>query len=681
MYRHLRLKSIGVTSSVLSASKSVFKFRNFSSTYSHSSPLNTGTMDSLTENLKKLNLVVPAPVADSFPEANTVDLCRNYITEQLSELAGVDKSIIFPALEWCQVLEKGDLLLPLPRLRLKGNLDEMAKDLAAKFPLGGYIDRVVPQGKFLQFYFNTQFLLKYVTKDVLTRTLDFGSAPLGNGKSVIVEFSSPNIAKPFHAGHLRSTIIGGFLSNLYERLGWKVIRMNYLGDWGKQFGVLAVGFRKYGSEAELEVNPIQHLFDVYVKINNDIKAEQEAAEAKGETLDPNNCIDGEARSFFKKMEDGDKESVALWKKFRNLSIEKYIDTYARLNIKYDVYSGESQVSDEVMKNVSKTLQEKNMITEDRGALLIDFKQLGQKKLGKVLVQKSDGTSLYITRDLGAAIERHEKYNFDKMIYVIASQQDLHTKQFFTALDMMGNKWSKDLVHVNFGMVLGMSTRKGTVVFLDDILEAVKAKMLEIMKQNSEKFAQVDDPEKVADLVGISAVMIQDMQAKRINNYEFGWDRMLSSEGDTGPYLQYAHSRLRSIQRSAAVPDEDLLNANMSIENVCGSLEKLKALNLSEEEFTKKSKLLESQIEKTQALARVMASYPDTLRYASKNYEPSTVVTYLFKLTHQFSSTYKVLRVIGEDREVMIARLALFSAVRQILHNGMILLGITPVERM
>ena len=638
-------------------------------------------MDTLTESLKKLDLVVPAPVANSFPEANTVDLCRNYITEQLSELAGVDKSIIFPALEWCQVLEKGDLLLPLPRLRLKGNLDEMAKDLAAKFPLGGYIDRVVPQGKFLQFYFNTQFLLNYVTKDVLARTLDFGSAPLGNGKSVVVEFSSPNIAKPFHAGHLRSTIIGGFLSNLYEKLGWKVIRMNYLGDWGKQFGVLAVGFRKYGSEAELEVNPIQHLFDVYVKINNDIKTEQEAAEASGEPLDPNACIDGEARSFFKKMEDGDKDSIALWKKFRDLSIEKYIGTYARLNIKYDVYSGESQVSEEIMKEVSKTLEEKKMITEDRGALLIDFKQLGQKKLGKVLVQKSDGTSLYITRDLGAAIERHEKYNFDKMIYVIASQQDLHVKQFFTALDMMGNKWSKDLVHVNFGMVLGMSTRKGTVVFLDDILEAVKAKMLEIMKQNSEKFAQVDDPEKVADLVGISAVMIQDMQAKRINNYEFGWDRMLSSEGDTGPYLQYAHSRLRSIQRSAAVPDEELLDADMSIENVCGSLEKLKAQNLSEEEFTKKSKLLESQIEKTQALARVMASYPDTLRYASKNYEPSTVVTYLFKLTHQFSSTYKVLRVIGEDKEVMVARLALFSAVRQILHNGMILLGITPVERM
>lgn len=682
MYRHLKKNYLGVSYSILSAKEPVFRFSKvFNHRYSRLSILNTGTMESLTANLKKLDLTVPAPIENSYPEANTVDLCRNYITEQLSELAGVDKSIIYPALEWCTVLEKGDLLLPLPRLRLKGNLEELAKELASKFPLGGYIDRVVPQGKFLQFYFNTQFLLNYVTKDVLTRTLDFGSAPLGNGKSVVIEFSSPNIAKPFHAGHLRSTIIGGFLSNLYEKLGWKVVRMNYLGDWGKQFGVLAVGFKKYGSEAELEVNPIQHLFDVYVKINNDIKSEQEAAEAKGETLDPNNCIDGEARSFFKKMEEGDQEALALWKKFRDLSIEKYIDTYARLNIKYDVYSGESQVSDDVMKQVSKTLEEKNMITEDRGALLIDFKQLGQKKLGKVLVQKSDGTSLYITRDLGAAIERHEKYHFDKMVYVIASQQDLHVKQFFTALEMMGNKWAKDLVHVNFGMVLGMSTRKGTVVFLDDILEAVKSKMLEIMKQNSEKFAQVDDPEKVADLVGISAVMIQDMQAKRINNYEFGWDRMLSSEGDTGPYLQYAHSRLRSIQRNAGVPDEELINADMSIENVCGSLEKLKAQNLSEEEFTKKSKLLESQIEKTQALARVMASYPDTLRYASKNYEPSTVVTYLFKLTHQFSSTYKVLRVIGEEKEVMVARLALFSAVRQILHNGMTLLGITPVERM
>lgn len=647
----------------------------------YSQTLRTGTMESLTGNLKALNLSLPPSVEGSYPQSNTVDLCRNYISEQLSLLANVDKKIVFTALDWSSVLENGDLIVPLPRLRMKGDLDAIAIDLSEKFPLGGYIDKVVAKGKFLQFFFNTQFLLNLVTKDILTRKNDYGSAPIGENKTVISEFSSPNIAKPFHAGHLRSTIIGGFLSNLYEKLGWKVIRMNYLGDWGKQFGVLAVGFQKYGSEELLASQPIQHLFDIYVKINADMKAQTEEAEAKGVPLEEANSIDGEARAFFKKMENGDKEALAIYERFRDLSIEKYINTYARLNIKYDVYSGESKVSNEIMKEVSQMLKDKDMITEDKGALLIDFKKLGQKKLGKVLVQKSDGTSLYITRDFGAAVERYREYKFDKMIYTVASQQDLHLKQFFTGLEMLGFPWAKDLVHVNFGMVLGMSTRKGTVVFLDDILEQAKNTMLEIMQQNKEKFVQVENPEQVADYIGISAVMIQDMQAKRVNNYEFAWDRMLSSEGDTGPYLQYAHSRLRSIERNANVGEEELLNANLSLENICGSVEALKALDLTPEELAKKTEQLESQLEKTKALIRILASYPDTLRYASKNYEPSTVVTYLFKLAHQFSSTYKVLRVMGEEREILVARLALFSAVRQTLYNGLVLLGITPVDRM
>ncbi|GMM29114.1 arginine--tRNA ligase [Martiniozyma asiatica (nom. inval.)] len=629
---------------------------------------------SLAASLAKLKLEAPPAVTSSFPEYNTVDLCKNYIAANLSQLAGVDTSIVFPALDWASTLDNGDLIVPLPRLRLKGDLDSMAADIAQKFPLGGYLSKVVAKGKFLQFFFNPQFLLNFVSKDILERGSEYGSIPVGEGKKIIVEFSSPNIAKPFHAGHLRSTIIGGFLSNLHEKLGWDVTRMNYLGDWGKQFGILAIGFEKYGDEEKLKTDPINHLFEVYVKINADMTAEKEAS------ADDISEIDNEARAFFKKMEEGDESALALWKKFRSLSIEKYINTYARLNITYDVYSGESQVSSEVMKQVTKDLEEKKMITEDRGALLIDFKQLGQKKLGKVLVQKSDGTSLYITRDLGAAIERKEKYNFDKMIYTIASQQDLHTKQFFTTLEMMGNKWAKDLVHVNFGMVLGMSTRKGTVVFLDDILEQAKNTMLDIMQKNAEKFSQVENPEQIADYVGISAVMIQDMQAKRINNYEFAWERMLSSEGDTGPYLQYAHSRLRSIQRNAGIAESELLDADMSIENICGSIEKLEA-QFSGEELEKKKEQLTNQIEKTDALIRILTTYPDTLRAAAKNYEPSTVVTYLFKLTHQFSSTYKVLRVMGEEEQILKARLALFSAVRQVLYNGLILLGITPVERM
>ncbi|QPG76344.1 hypothetical protein FOA43_003731 [Brettanomyces nanus] len=651
------------------------------STTTNINSIMAGSREELAAQLAKLNLETPEYIEGSYPEYNVVDLCRNFIAGQLTKLTGVDKKIAYESLEWSIVLEKGDLLVPLPRLRLKGDLVQMAGDIAGKFELGGYLDRVVPVGKFLQFFFSPKFLLNTVTPDVLKRGSEYGSAPLGKNKTVLVEFSSPNIAKPFHAGHLRSTIIGGFLSNLYEKLGWKVIRMNYIGDWGKQFGVLALGFKKYGSDKELAENPIQHLFHVYVRINQDISAEKEEAEKTGIPLDENTCTDGQARAFFRKMEEGDEKALFLWRKFRDLSIKRYVDTYARLNIKYDVYSGESQVSQMTIADVTEKLKEKELIIEDKGAWLVDFKKLGHKKLGKVLVQKSDGTSLYVTRDLGAAIERKNAYKFDKMIYVIASQQDLHTKQFFTILDMMGNKWAKDLVHVSFGMVLGMSTRKGTVVFLDDILENVQEKMLEIMQQNKEKFAQVDDPKKVADQVGISAVMIQDMQAKRVNNYEFGWDRMLSSEGDTGPYLQYAHSRLRSIERNCQVRPEELLTANMSMDNLCGNEEEIRKLNLSEEEEEKQLRSLKLRVEKATALIRIMASYPDTLRYASKNYEPSTLVTYLFKLTHQFSSTYKFLRVMGEPKEVLLARLALFSAVRQILNNGLRVLCITPVDRM
>ena len=353
------------------------------------------------------------------------------------------------------------------------------------------------------------------------------------------------------------------------------------------------------------------------------------------------------------MEDGDPEALKLWKRFRELSIEKYIDTYARLNIKYDVYSGESQVSQESMQRALKLFEEKGLTHEDKGAELIDLTKFN-KKLGKVIVKKSDGTTLYITRDVGAAIDRYEKYHFDKMIYVVASQQDLHIAQLFEILKQLGFEWASSLQHINFGMVLGMSTRKGTVVFLDNILEETKDKMHEVMKKNEAKYAQVENPDEVADLIGISAVMIQDMQSKRINNYEFKWERMLSFEGDTGPYLQYAHSRLRSVERNAAnITPDKWVDADFSL-------------------------LTEPQ---AALLIRILAQYPDVLRNAMKTNEPATVVTYLFKLTHQVSSCYDVLWVAGQSDELATARLALYAAARQVLYNGMCLLGLTPVERM
>lgn len=323
-----------------------------------------------------------------------------------------------------------------------------------------------------------------------------------------------------------------------------------------------------------------------------------------------------------------------------------------------------------MQKVSQLLKEKNISEESEGAVIVDLTK-HSKKLGKAIVQKKDGTTLYLTRDIGAAMERYEKYNFDKMIYVVASQQDLHLQQLFKILSLLEFDWADRVQHINFGMVLGMSTRKGTVVFLDDILAEAKDRMHEVMKKNEEKYKQVENPDAIADTVGRTGVMIQDMSGKRfvvypnqlsflsltllarINNYNFDLDRMTSFEGDTGPYLQYAHSRLCSISRKAAIPEKDILNADLSL--------------LTETHATN--------------LLRCLAQYPDVLQNTLRTLEPTTVVTWLFKMTHLLSSSYDILRVVGEDPKKAAARLALYESARQVLNNGMKLLGLSPVERM
>ncbi|KAK9238876.1 hypothetical protein V1525DRAFT_387074 [Lipomyces kononenkoae] len=672
-------------------------------------------IESVVSRLEGLG--IHSPALHNIPTLNIAgnpfDLFRATVGKTLSGVSGVDADIIVPALEWTMTPDRGDLVIAIPRLRVKGRKpDELAAEWVEKYPSTPFLSKVAAKGPFMQFFFNPQLLYKIVIPEILKKDSTYGNAKIGAGKRVAVEFSSPNIAKPFHAGHLRSTIIGGFLSSLHERLGYDVIRINYLGDWGKQFGLLAIAFDKFGDEAELERDPINHLFKVYVVVSSAQAAEKEAGaaaeavialkaslekegiseEAKADletkladaeikakalakaaleaalVLDKNHSlkdekdidpayfiprpIDSEAKAYFKRMEDGDEEALAVWKRFRELSITKYTKTYERLNIHYTEYSGESQISEASMQRAIDILQEKGVLYEDRGAKLIDFTKYN-KKLGKALIQKSDGTSLYLTRDLGAAIERYEKYKFDKMIYVVAAQQDLHLAQLFKTMELCGFPWAKDMVHINFGMVAGMSTRRGTVVFLDTILEETKDAMHGVMKKNEAKYEQVDNPDEVADLVGISAVMIQDMQSKRINNYKFDWSRMLSFEGDTGPYLQYAHSRLCSVERRAEISHEQLMAADFS--------------------------LLTEPI--AEELIRTLAQYPDVLINAHRNYEPSTVVSYLFKLTHIVSSCYNILWVAGQEPPLATARLALYSSAREVLKSGMILLGLTPVERM
>ncbi|KAI9669596.1 MAG: hypothetical protein M1817_004639 [Caeruleum heppii] len=635
----------------------------------------------LSKKLADLHMDPPTKYPNSYPDLNPVDTYRAHITDLLTKVTAVDPAIIYPVLQWTQTLDKGDLVLPVPALRVKGKkATELAEKWAAEFPDSPLVDRPTAAGNYLQFFFKPAPLARLVIPAILNQNsarqygfnpqlgLRDPADPSKGCKRIIVEFSSPNIAKPFHAGHLRSTIIGGFLANVYQGAGWDVIRMNYLGDWGTQFGLLAMAFEMYGSEEKLLQNPIGHLYDIYVEINQlhgperDMIKEKKAAGEDVTALEEKSW-GKKAQGYFKRMEEGDEQVLSLWRRFRDLSIERYKQTYARLNIKYDVYSGESQIKSESMERAMQTLWDQGLNEESKGAVIVDLEK-HNKKLGKCRVKKEDGATLYLTRDIGAAVERYEQYHFDKMIYVVAMQQDLHLQQLFKILELMGRKDISDKCqHVNFGMVQGMSTRKGTVKFLDDILKDVGEKMHEVMRGNAEKYAQVEDPEKVADTLGITSVMVQDMSGKRINNYEFSLSRMTSFEGDTGPYLQYAHARLSSILRKAAstIPTASLPTAD----------------------FT----LLTSSPH-AMLLLRSLAQWPDVFGQAYKTLEPVTVLGYLFKMGHLLSSSYDHLRILpgggkGEDvdAETARARLALYVCARNVLNCGMRVLGLEPVERM
>lgn len=695
----------------------------------------TMDMDLITSQLQKVGLsqLPTFPGVQLYPEYNPVDVYRAYIIEQIHKITEVEPSIINNAVAWTQDLKHGDLVLPVPALRLKGKKpDELAQDIALRFecPL---IEKPTADKTFVRFFFKPGALASLTLKYIISQKAQYGfnhnlghEDPRNAGskrKKMIVEYSSPNIAKEFHTGHLRSTIIGGFLVKLHDAAGWETVSMNYLGDWGKQYGMLSQGFEKYGSEAELERDPIKHLNEVYVKINQDNSEEQKEAKelagkkdeleklknppkpkkpAKGkeadhapepkwsdeqgkelqdvtarlekvqEALVAKPSIDEKARQFFKRMVDGDQEALKYWQKFRDLSIEAYKHMYARLNIAFDDYSGESTVKQEDMDKAAKVLEQKGVSEDSKGAVIVDLAKHGAPKLGKTLVRKRDGTSLYLTRDIAANYERYENYHFDKMIYVIASQQDVHVAQFFKILSLMGPPYDDAVAkceHITFGMVKDpkgqtMSTRKGTVVSLADSLDSVKEYMHNVMRKNAEKYEQVENPEATADTLAISAIMVQDYSGKMINGYNFDMDKMTSFEGDTGPYLQYSHARVCSMERKAAVPREELEAADFSLITAKEGIE----------------------------LVRSLAQWPDVFLNTYKTREPVTILTYLFKMTHLLSSCYdakdvnnknaKTMSVMyAESPEKRNATMALYDSARQVLNNGMRLLGLKPVERM
>lgn len=532
--------------------------------------------------------------------------------------------------------EMGDYAFPCFKLakvfRKAPNM--IAADLAETIEAKGEISKVMPLGGYVNFFVNKSQLAESVIKDVLTKKENYGHSNLGQDKSVVIDFSSPNIAKPFHIGHIRTTVIGNALYKIYDSQGYNVIRVNHLGDYGTQFGKLIVAFKLWGNKEAVEANPIPELLKLYIQFHDE-------AEKKPEMED-------EARAWFTKLENGDEEAKSLWQWFRDESLKEFARVYDLLDIEFDSYAGESFYSDK-MDTVIEQIKEKGLLKQSQGTNIVDLEEYN---MPPALITKNDGSTLYMTRDLAAAIYRKNTYDFEKCIYVVGSQQALHFQQLFKVLELMGFEWSKDLVHTPFGMVAleegTMSTRKGRVVFLEDVLKQAIEKTKETVLSKNPNAKNVDE---ISKQVGVGAVVFQELSNSRIKDYTFSWERTLSFEGETGPYVQYTHARCCAVLRKAN--EEVTSDINYEL--------------LSDGDATE--------------VLKVIGSFNKAIVSAMRRNEPHIVTRFVLDLAQAFNKFYHDNPIIVEDAEIRKARLALVAATRQTLENGLAILGMHAPERM
>ncbi|XP_055247138.1 probable arginine--tRNA ligase, mitochondrial isoform X1 [Gorilla gorilla gorilla] len=532
-----------------------------------------------------------------------------------------------------------DSLLEKDNDHSRPDIQVQAKRLAEKLRCDTVVSEISTGQRTVNFKINRELLTKTVLQQVIEDGSKYGlKSELFSGlpqKKIVVEFSSPNVAKKFHVGHLRSTIIGNFIANLKEALGHQVIRINYLGDWGMQFGLLGTGFQLFGYEEKLQSNPLQHLFEVYVQVNKEAADDKSVAKA--------------AQEFFQRLELGDVQALSLWQKFRDLSIEEYIRVYKRLGVYFDEYSGESFYR-EKSQEVLKLLESKGLLLKTiKGTAVVDLSGNGDPS-SICTVMRSDGTSLYATRDLAAAIDRMDKYNFDTMIYVTDKGQKKHFQQVFQMLKIMGYDWAERCQHVPFGVVQGMKTRRGDVTFLEDVLNEIQLRMLQNMA-SIKTTKELKNPQETAERVGLAALIIQDFKGLLLSDYKFSWDRVFQSRGDTGVFLQYTHARLHSLEETFG----------------CGYLNDFNTACLQEPQSV--------------SILQHLLRFDEVLYKSSQDFQPRHIVSYLLTLSHLAAVAHKTLQVKDSPPEVAGARLHLFKAVRSVLANGMKLLGITPVCRM
>ena len=510
----------------------------------------------------------------------------------------------------------------------------IAAELSEKIEAKGVISNVTPLGGYINFFVNKSQLAETVIKDVLTKKEKYGHSDLGKDKTIVIDFSSPNIAKPFHIGHIRTTVIGNALYKIYDSQGYNVVRVNHLGDYGTQFGKLIVAFKLWGNKEAVEANPIPELLKLYIQFHDEAEKHPE--------------MEDEARAWFTKLENGDKEAKELWQWFRDESLKEFARVYDLLDIEFDSYNGESFYSDK-MDRVIDIIKDKGLLQESQGTNIVDLEEYN---MPPALITKNDGSTLYMTRDLAAALYRKENYDFEKCIYVVGSQQSLHFQQLFKVLELVGFEWAKDMVHVPFGMVAleegTMSTRKGRVVFLEDVLKQAIEKTKETMLAKNPNALNVDE---IAKQVGVGAVVFQELSNSRIKDYTFSWERTLSFEGETGPYVQYTHARCCAVLRKAE--EEVTTDINYELLNDVDSAEVLK----------------------------VIASFNKTILNAMRKNEPHIITRFVLDLAQAFNKFYHDNSILVEDSELRKARLALVCATRQALENGLKLLGMQAPERM
>lgn len=531
--------------------------------------------------------------------------------------------------------DMGDYAFPCFKLSkiFRKSPNIIASEIVSKLEKSELIQKIENVGAYINFFINKSIYVKSVLEILLQQKENYGSQNIGDGKNIVVDYSSPNIAKPFHVGHLRSTAIGNAICNIYSKLGYNSIGINHLGDWGTQFGRLIVAYKKWGNRDDIEQNGIQELMKIYVKFHEE--------EQKDSTLTD------EARQWFVKMQNGDSEALELWRWFYDISMKEFERVYKRLGVKFDYYTGESFYNDK-MDVVVKELEDKNLLQESEGARIVD---LSEYNMPPCLIIRSDGGTLYATRDITAAIYRKNTYNFEKCIYLTALDQNLHFAQWFKVIKKIGYTWWDKLVHVPFGLVSldsgKLSTRSGNVVLMDELLNEAVEKTKNIIEQKNPELKNRDE---VAEQVGIGAVIFHDLYNSRIKDVVFSWEKMLNFDGETGPYVQYTHARACSVIKKAGDVDFDIDFSVLVDEN---------SVNV----------------------VKLLAQFPEKIRDAADKYEPSVIARYIVDLSQSFNNFYNVNHVIVEDENVKKSRLALVYCVKTVLALGLSILGIKSPEKM